>query len=427
MTTPTAPGQLRRGIGVWGLAAAILNGMIGAGVFALAGSVAHFSGSWAPLVVLIVGLALLPVVLVFAALAGLFDETGGPILYVDAAFGPIAGFQTGWVQCLSTLASAAANANLLADYLLRVVPSWNGAIWHGAIVFAALGLALAINLLEARRSAVWLQRVSVGKLVPLAVLLALALPPITGSPSMLAAGEWSLPQAVLLSVYAFTGFEGALSIAGEAREPRRDFPRAMIGVFVAVAALYALLTLGYVATAYAPGAIDKTSLLTMAGRLAGDLGAGVIVLAAVLSIFGNLTANALFVTRRVLALKQLRALPGWFGAIRQDTGLPRNAILFTAAITIALALSGTFATLAVLSVAARLVVYLACIAALPVIRRQHGLATPRFGIPTAIVAAITCLWLIAQSDLKSWIGLGIAVVTGFVLNVVASQERPSYR
>ncbi|MBS0475957.1 MAG: APC family permease [Proteobacteria bacterium] len=240
MTTPTAPGQLRRGIGVWGLAAAILNGMIGAGVFALAGSVAHFSGSWAPLVVLIVGLALLPVVLVFAALAGLFDETGGPILYVDAAFGPIAGFQTGWVQCLSTLASAAANANLLADYLLRVVPSWNGAIWHGAIVFAALGLALAINLLEARRSAVWLQRVSVGKLVPLAVLLALALPPITGSPSMLAAGEWSLPQAVLLSVYAFTGFEGALSIAGEAREPRRDFPRAMIGVFVAVAALYAL-------------------------------------------------------------------------------------------------------------------------------------------------------------------------------------------
>ncbi|MBC7492381.1 MAG: amino acid permease, partial [Novosphingobium sp.] len=116
-------GQLVRSIGPWGLAAVVFNGMIGAGVFALAGSVANFSGSWAPLVIASVGLALLPVVLVFAALAGLFDETGGPFLYVNAAFGPTAAFQTGWVQCLSTVASTAANANLLADYVLRIAPA----------------------------------------------------------------------------------------------------------------------------------------------------------------------------------------------------------------------------------------------------------------------------------------------------------------
>ncbi len=175
MNAQSGSGQLIRGIGLWGLAAVVFNGMIGAGIFALAGSVANFSGSWAPLVIAGVGLALLPVVLVFAKLAGLFDETGGPILYVGAAFGPTAAFQTGWVQCLSTAASTAANANLLADYLLRLGPlAHGGAITHAAMVLTAITAALAINLLEASRSAAWIKRISVAKLLPLALLLVLA-------------------------------------------------------------------------------------------------------------------------------------------------------------------------------------------------------------------------------------------------------------
>lgn len=415
-------GRLVRSIGPWGLAAVVLNGMIGAGIFALAGSVANFSGSWAPLVIFGVGLALLPVVMVFAALAGLFDQTGGPILYVKSAFGPAAAFQTGWVQCLSTTASTAANANLLADYVMRVVPSSRSdTLLHAVIVLAAIGLAFAINLLEAKRSSAWIKRISIAKLVPLAMLLALALPSIDMGSTVVAANEWSLSQAILLSVYAFIGFEGGLCIAGEARDPRRDFPRAMIGVFLLVVLLYALLAWAYVATSYVQGPVDKASLLTMATALAGSTGAVTIVLTAALSILGSVTVNMFVVSRRLLALQQIPALPSWFGSIRPETGLPRNAILFTVIVVTALAMTGGFNTLAVLAVAARLAVYVACSAALPVILAQRGLPiTPLVAVITC-AALVTCLLLIGHSEIAAWTGLALAVVIGFGVKSVAAR------
>ena len=422
MTVVPARSQLVRSIGFWGLAAVVFNGMIGAGIFALAGSVANFSGSWAPLVIACVGLALLPVVLVFAALAGLFDETGGPILYVGAAFGPTAAFQTGWVQCLSTAASTAANANLLADYLMRMGPlARAGPVTHAVIVLVAITTALAINLLEASRSAAWIKRISVAKFLPLALLLVLALPAI-GSSTPHPATEWSLSQAILLSVYAFIGFEGGLCIAGEARDPRRDFPRALVGVFLLVVVLYALLAWGYVATTFAPGKVDKASLLTMATVLAGSVGAVTIVVTAALSILGSVTVNTFFVSRRLLALERLPALPGWFGAIRTETGLPRNAILFTFVVIVVLAMSGGFTALAVLAVAARLLVYLACAAALPVIQARRGLSSSLFIKTITALALVTCLLLVAQSEVQAWVGLAIAIAIGFAVKFVAARS-----
>ncbi len=214
----------------------------------------------------------------------------------------------------------------------------------------------------------------------------MALPDIGGA-AVRPATEWSLPQAILLSVFAFTGFEGALCIAAEARDPSRDFPRALVGVFLLVAMLYALLAWGYVATAYAPGQADKASLLTMATVLAGSAGAVTIVTTAVLSILGSVTVNTFLVSRRLLALERIEALPAWFGAIVAETGVPRNAVLFTVCVVVALAMSGGFTALAVLSVAARL----------------------------------TCVLLISQSEVRAWAGLGVAVAIGFAVKFVAAQ------
>lgn len=421
---PASSGQLVRGFGLWGLAALVLNGIIGAGVFALPGSVAQFAGSWAPLVIFGVGLAFLPVVLVFAWLAGLFDETGGPIIYVREAFGTAAGFQTGWVQCLATTAASAANANVLADYVLRFAPGLQtAALAHNAVMLTAIGLAFGVNMLEIRNSDRWIKLITALKLTPLVLLVALALPALAGGPALLPAGEWSLAQAILLSVYAFTGFEGALCLGGEARDPRRDFPRALMVVFLFTVALYSALAWGYVATAYAPGPADKASLLTMGAVLAGGIGAAAIIAAAVFSILGNVITTPMNTSRRLLALEQIGMLPRWFGVIHAGSGIPRNAVVFTYAVVALLAMSGGFAALAVLSVAARLVVYLACAAALPVVRKRRGLPMPAAMIAVVGAALAICLLLIAQSDLKAWLGLLLAVVIGFVIKWIAALSR----
>jgi amino acid transporter len=420
---PSGSGQLVRSLGLWGLAAVILNGMLGAGIFALPGSVAHFSGSWVPLIVFGVGLALLPIVIVFASLSSLFEETGGPLLYVNAGLGPVEGYQVGWLQCLSGSTSVAANVNLLADYALRGVPAGLAGLGpHTGVVLAALGVILWINLLDTRHSAVWIKRISVVKLLPLALLIGLALPAIGSGPAFRPATEWSLSQAVMLSIYAFIGFEGALCIAGEAINPRRDFPRALVGVFMAVVALYALLAWGYVVTAYVPGGEDKASLLTMAVALMGPVGMTVILVTAVVSIIGITIVSTLFVSRRILALQQTGSLPVWFGVIRPGSGLPRNAVFVAVGVITLLSMSGGFSALAALSVAARMLIYLGCVASLPVVLVRRGLPVSGFVILITASAAIACLVLIAQVALSAWTGLALAMAVGLAVRWMASRS-----
>src|SRR5438067_2110472 len=105
--------------------------------------------------------------------------------------------------------------------------------------------------------------------------------------------------AMLLAAYAFIGFEGALTPAGEARSPRRDIPIAVLGVFIAVVLLYAALTWGFVALAYDPLHAASAPLAQMAHILAGKVGLSVILATAALSIMGNIIGTILFVSRRL--------------------------------------------------------------------------------------------------------------------------------
>ncbi|MGB5449348.1 MAG: amino acid permease, partial [Woeseiaceae bacterium] len=89
--------SLRRDIGFFGASFLVLNAMIGAGIFALPGKVAVNAGMLSPWLFLVVGVLFLSVVLTFAELASYYDKTGGPVIYATEAFGPLAGFSTGWV------------------------------------------------------------------------------------------------------------------------------------------------------------------------------------------------------------------------------------------------------------------------------------------------------------------------------------------
>lgn len=417
-----------RSVGAWGLAAMILNGLIGAAIFGLPASVDQAAGSWAPLVVLAVAAAILPVLLVMARLAALFDGTGGPILYVEAAFGPTAAFQIGWMQLLSTTAAAAANVNLLADYALRGWPAAASNEWlHGGIVVAALLLILFVTLARTSGIARTLLVLAVVKIVPLALLVVLALPAMVADVGAVGSAQppasWSLAQAALLCAYALVGFEASLTVAGEARNPKRDFPRALVLVFVAVTILYALLIWGYGVTTDAAGVADKAPLASMAVALMGVTGGLILLATATVSIFANVLNNMLFLSRRLVAMEALGGLPAMLGRIRAVDAVPRNAVIVIMAIVLALSLSGGFVALAVLSVAARLIVYLGCIAALPVIERRAGRSPTISGSAVIVAAALTCAVLIAGSEAASWRAMALAALIGALLFVANRRWR----
>src|SRR3989442_9682626 len=136
-STGPSPPRLLRVVGLPGLTAIAVNGVIGSGIFVLPATVAALLGPASPAAYLLAALGAALVVACFAEAGSLFDRTGGPYLYARAAFGPFVAFQVGWAFFLSRLAAAAAISNAFASYLGYLCPR----------AAAGMGRAVAITLL----------------------------------------------------------------------------------------------------------------------------------------------------------------------------------------------------------------------------------------------------------------------------------------
>src|SRR5437868_14799902 len=89
--------ELRRDIRKWDLVALVLNTIIGAGIFGLPSVAYALAGSYSLLAYLVCAVPVILIILCFAEDASRFRETGGPYLYARVAFGPVIGFEVGWL------------------------------------------------------------------------------------------------------------------------------------------------------------------------------------------------------------------------------------------------------------------------------------------------------------------------------------------
>lgn len=415
----SAKPTLRRDIRFFGAAFLVLNAMIGAGIFALPGTVAANAGLLSPWLFLVVGVAFLAVVLTFAELASYFDRSGGPVLYATEAFGPLAGFSTGWVLFLSRMTAFAANANVMATYLGSLHP-WFASSFSRAAIITVLTLGLTwANVLGVKDGVRAMGVFTFLKLTPLLLLVLIGLPQVTGAtliPSA-ALGVEDLGGTALLLIYAYVGFEALAVTAGETSKPRSTLPAALVRTVIGTGLLYFVIVLVFVAVIPAIDYADAT-LVDVGRELAGPAGAIAITLAAVFSIGGNCAGSMLSAPRLIFSLAENRLLPQWFGHIHERYATPDRAILIMGGMALVFALSGSFAQLAIASSLSRLLAYMLSIASLPVIRRRADAATRAqayrlkggYLIPAAGFGI--CLWLLTQSKPESWLAIGILLVIG---------------
>lgn len=409
---------LRRDIGFTGSAFLSFNGIVGAGIFALPATLHLQFGAFSPWLFPIFGLLVLLVALPFARLAALFPTSGGPAAYA-AAFGPFAAFQAGWLYYVARLTALAANANVFALYAAALWPPLGTAAGRAATILLLVGAITAVNILGVRRAIRALDALTLLKALPLIGLaiwglVAAAALPAPGPPPPLSAVE----GAALLILYAFIGFENSVVPAGETRDPGRTIPRALILTIAATAAVYFVIQLAYVA-AMPPGAEPAAPLAALAETLIGPAGALILSAAALASVAGNVTGSLTSTSRVTFALARGGLLPRWFGAVSARYATPANSVLFMGLAGAALALSGSFVWLAIVSTLARLIVYAGSIAALPAARRGRGLPT---GIGTlAMIGAglAVCLWAAAQSAWAAWAMLAGLLAVGALLYAVA--------
>jgi amino acid transporter len=410
-----APESLRRTLSAFGLWLLVVNGMIGAGIFGLPAEAAKLVGPWSPGVFLLCGVLIAPLLVVFAELSTYFRGTGGPIAYARAAFGPLVSFEVGWGFYLARATALAANLNLLWT---SVVFFWPGA-GTGPVRIVALTLIVFVltvmNALGTRHAIGAVGALTVLKFIPLLALVAWGAPTLDawiGAPVTPLPDANALGAATILLLYAYVGFESALVPAGEARDPGRDMPRALLSSLVLVTVLYVLVQSICLNTVTDLAASERP-VIDAAAVLFGGLGAVVMTAGVVASVAGNV-AGAMFSTPRMTyALALDGHLPKIFAFVHPTFRTPTASVVFFGVFVLGLAVSGSFAYLAATSVLIRLLIYLASIAALPRLRRQFPGAIRGRTLP--IVAAVLCVGLLTQVSADSIVATSWLLAAGLAL------------
>jgi basic amino acid/polyamine antiporter, APA family len=424
-------GKLVRAIGRWSLAALTINSIIGSGVFGLPSVFARLLGAASPIGVILVGLVVAIIVTCFAEVASRFSATGGPYLYARAAFGRFVGIETGWLFWLTRISAPAANANLFVVYLGEFWPQATSR-WPRFLILTILiwGLA-AVNIRGVKAGAQVSNGFTIAKLLPLlAIVLAGTWFLVTRHqavvPKLIPLGFTTWLDAMLPLIFAYGGYETALTPMAESRNPQRD---SVFALFVALGTCILVYTLiQWVAVGILPNLpASARPLADVARAIFGESGAVLISLGALVALYGYLSANMLGVPRITYAMAECGDFPSIFAEIHPEFRTPYISILGFALVTWILALAGSFAWNVTLSSVARLFYYAVVCAALPVFRRKSS-SPARFrapaGLALAILGVLICLTLITRVERSGMLVLIVTVIIAGV-NWLWARTRPS--
>lgn len=414
---------LARELGVRQLAANVFNYTVGSGIFALPAVAVALLGGAAPLAYLVCAAVIGLVVLCFAEAGSRVSATGGPYAYVETALGPMIGFVAGCLVFSTGLSAAAAVSSLLARSAVALVPGAPAWLVPCAVL-ALVVLLVAVNLRGVRLGARFLEAITLAKLLPLVAFVVVGAAFV--DPAHFA---WeSTPEvgtvlgAAGILIFAFSGIEGALIPSGEVRAPARTVPRAAFLALGAATLLY--LAVQFVALGISGAALadERTTPLAAAANAAvGPAGRTVMILGAVISMFGYLSANVLSEPRGLFALSRDRFLPRFLSAVHPAFHTPHAAILVYGVLLAGLALSGTFEQLAVFANLAALTLYLLCAISAWVLRVRDVRADgepfkPPGGPLIPLVTCVAIIWLFLATARREQL-LALLLVFGIVFTL----------
>lgn len=395
--------KLVRGIGRWDLTAIFINTIIGAGIFGLPAKVHGLIGTWSLIAFFACAIIIGFIVLCYAEVASRFTATGGPYLYAREAFGPIVGFEVGWLYWIVRVVTFAANCNLLITYFGFFVPDASQGAFRVGMISLVVVAIFAVNLIGVKQSAMMTNVFTAGKLIPLFIFVAIGLFFIDPSNFVFdVVPEYgAFSSAVLLLIYAFVGFEVGVVMGGETKDPQRSTPFALMIALAIVATLYILIQIVSIGTL--PGLAASERPLADAGAIfLGTYGAAFITVGALISILGNLNVGYLGSTRLLFAMSEQGELPASLSRTHQKFRTPWVSIVLTSIVIFVLTVYSTFLTAVAIATITRLLVYATTCLALPVFRRRGDAPEAKFLAPLGVAAAVLALglivWLLTRVD-----------------------------
>ncbi|HKH82125.1 MAG TPA: APC family permease, partial [Gemmatimonadales bacterium] len=283
---------LVRGITALGLAAGVVNVVVGGGIFVLPALLAAQIGPVGPIVHLISDGAVFLVATSYVTIGRTVSRSGGSYAYVADVLGPFTGYLAGVLTWLVGAFASAALLVALATMVALLHPSLQTTAARPALIIVLYLLPLTINLVTIHSGTRVVMALTIIKLGTLLSFLLFVFPLVEGDHLTWTApiSSAGLARAAIISFFAFGGMEMALGASGEIQSPGRTLPPAVLGGIGLVVLLYAavqVVTQGVLGPALPD---SPAPLAEAAARVHPGLHA-LIVVGTAISIYGALAGT----------------------------------------------------------------------------------------------------------------------------------------
>ncbi|MFC0113283.1 amino acid permease [Kibdelosporangium aridum] len=448
---------LKKTLGLWQLTAIGVGGIIGAGIFSLAGSVAHGDpakgvagvGPAVLISFLIAGVASAAAAFSYAEFAGLIPKAGSAYTYGYAVLGEIVGWFIGWDLLLEYTAIVAVVAigisgyfNFLVDQIGISLPQWmlgapgtEGAgvapgTYKVNLIAVLLCLLIAFLLTRGIKSAARFETIVVA--IKVAVVLLVIVVGFfyikTGNLTPFAPeGFGGAMSGAALVFFAVFGYDAMSTAAEESKDAQRHMPKAIIYSLAISMVLYVLACL--VLTGMQDYTqIDPDSGFSTAFASVGLGGLGTVIAAG--AIVGILTVMFTFmlgVTRVWFAMSRDGLLPQWFAKTHPVRKVPVRVAWLAGIISAILAgLLPIIEVAELTNIGILLAFVVVCIAVIVLRYRRPDLPrtfrTPGMPVVPAI-GVIFSIWLITFLQPETWLRFAAWFVAGMLIYFLYSKRK----
>jgi basic amino acid/polyamine antiporter, APA family len=415
----------------------VVGDVLGAGIYALVGTIGDRVGGaiWASFVLAIV-LAFFTAV-AYAELVTKYPQAAGAALYVNKAFGvPFVTFMVAFAVMCSGLGSASTLARAFGgDYLAEFI-----SVPTVLVAFAFLVVVAAVNsrgIGESVKVNVGFTLIELSGLLLVVVIGGAALLDGVGDPGRaleIKEGEALLPAVMAgagLAFYAMIGFEDSVNVAEEARDPQRNYPRALFGGLLIAGLVY--LAVSVVASMAVP--TDK--LAASDGPLLevvqlGPLAVNTKLFAAIalFAVANSALINMIMASRLLYGMSVQGIVPRAFSKVLPERRTPWVAIAFTTLLAMILVSTGDLSTLADMTVLLLLTVFALVNVSVLVLRRD-AVDHDHYRAPTVLplVGAVVSIAVMFTKEGDVFLRAGLLLLLGVVfwaINLVALR-RPGAR
>ena len=297
------------------------------------------------------GIVALLAALVFAELAAMYPEAGGKFYYTREAFGPVAGFVTGWGEIIITRGfSAASKAIVIGEYLILLTGWGEIRPWAAGVVL----LFFTINLMGLRTGRMVQNVVTAVKVGLIMVIIGAGFwggwggggdgASLQSSADFATADNRLLGFALAYLAISFTyyGWDDFLKLAGEVKEPGRTLPRVLIFGTVSVSILYLLLNLAFL-SAMTPAEAAGSPLVAadVVAKVFGEAGGRLITVAALIILASSLNVQFMGLPRVAFGLAHRGLAPKQFARVSRH-GTPVIGLLVVSGLIFVMAMTRSF-------------------------------------------------------------------------------------